>query len=135
MKFDETGSLKIRAYTAGGALPLKGTRVYITGASEENRFFAEDLITDEDGLTAKIILPAPRRSYSLSPGAAEMSYSTYDVEISAPGYYTKNIYGVAIFSGVDSEQPVAMIPLTPNAGGVYSNDNLNIYVKENERLE
>ena len=135
MNFDETGSLKVRAYTAGGALPLKNTRIHITGAGEENRFFEEDLTTDEDGLSARIILPAPSRIYSLAPGAAEIPYSTYDIQISAPGYYTKNIYGVAVFSGVDSLQPVAMIPIATEEGILYPKDSLNIYIKETERLE
>ena len=135
MVFDETGSLTVRAYTAGGALPLKNTRVHIIGAGEENRFYEENLLTDEDGVTAKILLPAPKGSLSMSPGAPEIPYATYDMQVSAPGYYTKNIYGVAVFSGVDSIQPVAMIPLGDDAEGLYPKDNLNIYIKENERLE
>lgn len=135
MNFDETGSLAVRAYTAGGALPLGETRIHIAGAGEENRFFEEDLITDEDGVTARIILPAPSKSYSLSPSAPEVPYATYDIEISAPGYYTKKIYGVAVFSGVNSIQPVAMIPIAKEGEILYPKDNLNIFIKENERLE
>jgi len=135
MKFDENGSLTVRAYTAGGALPLKNSKIRIIGAGEENRFFETDLITDEDGLSAKILLPTPSRSYSLAPGALEIPYSTYDMEISAPGYYTKNIYGIAIFSGIDSIQPVAMIPIGAEEGAISPKDNLNVYITENERLE
>ena len=135
MVFDETGSLTVRTYTAGGALPLENTRVHIIGSGEENRFYEQELFTNEDGLTAKISLPAPSGTLSLSPGAPEIPYATYDLEVSAPGYYTKNIYGVVVFSGVDSMQPVAMIPLGDDAGALYPKDNLNIYIKENERLE
>lgn len=135
MVFDETGSLTVRTYTAGGALPLENVRVHIIGAGEENRFYEEDLLTDRDGITAKILLPAPKSSLSMSPSAPEVPYATYDMQVSAPGYYTKNIYGVVVFSGVDSIQPVAMIPLGDDAGGLYPKDNLNIYIKENERLE
>ena len=135
MNFDESGTLAIRAYTAGGAIPLQNGRVKITGAVEENRFFEAYLITDSDGLTARIALPSPNRSYSLAPGAAEMPYASYDVEISAPGYYTKKLYGVSIFSGIDSLQPIAMIPLTDGGGVPAPKDNLEIYIKENERLE
>ena len=134
MVFDETGSLTVRTYTAGGALPIKNTHVRIVGAGEENRFFEKELFTDEDGLTAKILLPAPSGSLSLHPGAPEIPYATYDMQVSAPGYYTKNIYGVVVFSGIDSIQPVAMIPVGDDAG-LYPKDSLNIYIKENERLE
>ena len=135
MNFDESGTLTVKAYTAGGALPVEGTRIKLTGALEENRFYEAELITDVDGLTAKISLPSPKRIYSLSPGAPEMPYATYDMVVSAVGYYTKRLYGIAIFSGVDSLQPVAMIPLGRGDDALVPRDNLDIYIKENERLE
>ena len=135
MNFDESGTLTVKAYTAGGALPVEGTRIKLTGALEENRFYEAELITDVDGLTAKISLPSPKRIYSLSPGAPEMPYATYDMVVSAVGYYTKRLYGIAIFSGVDSLQPVAMIPLGRGDDALAPRDNLDIYIKENERLE
>jgi ABC-type Fe3+-hydroxamate transport system substrate-binding protein len=135
MNFDESGTLTVRAYTAGGALPLEGTRIKLTGALEENRFYETELITDVDGLTAKVSLPSPKRIYSLSPGAPEMPYATYDMVVSAAGYYTKKLYGIAIFSGVDSLQPVAMIPIGRGGDAPIPQDNLEIYIRENERLE
>ena len=135
MNFDESGTLIIRAYTAGGAVPLKNGKIKVSGAMEENRFFETNLITDADGLTAKISLPTPKRSFSLSPGAPEIPYASYDIEISLPGFYTKKLYGVSVFSGVESFLPIAMIPLTEGAGIPTPKDNLEIYIKENERLE
>ncbi len=135
MNFDETGTLTVRAYTAGGALPLGESKIRITGADEENRFYVADLVTDEDGMSAKIVLPAPSRIYSLAPGAPEIPYATYDIEITSPGYYTKNLYGVSIFSGINSVQPIAMIPIASDGAILYPRDNLEIYIKENERLE
>ena len=135
MNFDESGTLIVRAFTAGGALPLEGTRIKLTGALEENRFYETNLITDVDGLTAKVVLPAPNRSYSLAPGAPEIPYATYDMIVSAVGYYTKKLYGIAVFSGVDSVQPVAMIPIGNDSTTPVPKNNLEIYIKENERLE
>ena len=135
MNFDESGTLVIRAYTAGGAIPLKNGKIKVTGATEENRFFETYLVTDGDGLTARISLPTPKQSYSLSPGAPEIPYASYDIEISAPGFYTKRLYGVSVFSGVESFQPIAMIPITDGVGIPTPKDNLEIYIKENERLE
>ena len=135
MNFDESGTLKVRAFTAGGALPLEGAQIKLTGALEENRFYETNLVTDVDGLTARVVLPAPKRSYSLSPGAPEMPYATYDMIISAEGYYTKKLYGLAVFSGVDSVQPIAMIPIGSDGTAPVPRDNLEIYIKENERLE
>ena len=135
MNFDESGTLTVRAYTAGGALPLEGTRIKISGALEENRFYEAELITDVDGLTAKVALPSPKKRYSLSPGAPEIPYATYDMVVSATGYYTKKLYGVTVFSGIDSVQPIEMIPLGSNTFSPMPQNNLEIYIKENERLE
>ena len=135
MNFDESGTLTVRVFTAGGALPVEGARIKLTGALEENRFYETDLITDIDGLTARVVLPTPNRSYSLSPGAPEMPYATYDMVINAGGYYTKRLYGIATFSGVDSVQPISMIPLGSDSTAPIPRDNLEIYIKENERLE
>ena len=107
---NSNGSLRIRAYTAGGALPVPGAIVRIRGADEDNRFIARTLITDRDGLTKKVELPAPSASYSLIPDSNETPYSVYDVEISAPGYYTKRIDGLTVFSGIESVQLINMIP-------------------------
>ena len=134
MNFDETGTLTIRVYTAGGALPIRGSTVKISGADEENRFFESRLVTDEDGATAKIVLPSPKKSYSLAPRPPETPYAAYDLVISAPGYYTKHIYGISVFSGVDSIQPIAMIPLT-NGDTPIPRDNLDIFITSNERLD
>ena len=135
MNFDESGTLTVRVYTAGGAIPIEGTVIRIAGATEENRFYESELITDSDGVTAKISLPAPKRTLSLAPGAPEVPYSIYDLTITAPGYYEKHIYGLAVFSGVESLQPIAMIPLGGDLSVPGPRDNLDIYVKENERLE
>lgn len=105
-----SGTLRIRAYTAGGALPVQGATVRIIGGDESNRLVAYSLTTDRDGLTEAVTLPAPDAQYSLSPGAAEQPYSVYDVEITAPGFLTKRINGLTVFSGVESVQLINMIP-------------------------
>ena len=136
MPFNNIGSMVITALTAGGALPVEGTVVKITGVDEENRTVEYSLITDKDGITEKISLPAPSRNLSLSPGAAEQPYAQYNVEISAPGFYTKRLFGVAVFEGTETLQQVNMIPLPDKETGVsYPRNNLNTVVRENERLE
>ena len=107
---DSNGSLRVRTYTAGGALPVKDAIVRITGAEEDNRFVSYSLVTDRDGQTDVVSLPAPSVNYSLSPGPAELPYSVYDLVITAPGYLTKRISGLTIFSGVNSVQLINMIP-------------------------
>ena len=136
MPFNNVGTLVVNAFTAGGALPVPGTVVRITGVNEENRTVEYSVITDIDGITEKISLPTPSRQLSLSPGSTEQSYAQYNIEISAPGYYTKRLFNVAVFEGTETLQQVNMIPLPENERGVtYPRDNLNTVVRENEKLE
>lgn len=136
MPFDKSGTLIINATAAGGALPIQGIVVRVTGSDEENRTVEYSTLTDIDGISKRLILPAPSRDISQSPGALEAAYALYNIEISAPGYYNKRIYNVAVFDGEETVQPVNMIPvdLRENSPG-YPRNNLNTVVRENEMLE
>ena len=131
---DSSGSLRIRAYTAGGALPVKGATVRITGAEEFNRLVTYSLVTDRDGQTEVVTLPAPSINYSLTPDAAETPYAVYDVVITAPGYLTKRINGLTVFSGVNSVQLVNMIPGTGELPEEYPLGNNNFIIPENNLI-
>ena len=132
---DSSGTMTVRAYTAGGALPVEGAVVRITGASEDNRLVAYSVLTDRDGLTEKITLPAPSVNYSLSPDPAELPYALYDVEISAPGYYTKRINGIGVFSGVNSMQLINMIPGSGRVSEDYPRGSQNVIIPPYTNLE
>lgn len=106
------GNLRIRAFTAGGALPVADAVVRIRGANEDNRSLAFSLVTDIDGVTEGLALPAPDAKFSLTPDPLEAPYSMYDIEISAKGFIPRIIYGVQIFSGINSLQPVNLIPIS-----------------------
>lgn len=136
MAFDKNGTLVVNAYSASGALPIKNTYVRVIGAGEENRTVQYSRITDIDGITLPIVLPAPSRELSQSPGSSEQAFAVYDVVITAPGYYTKRIYNVAVFDGEKTIQRVNMIPIPMHETNVtYPRGNLNTIVKENEMLE
>ena len=124
------GKLRIRAYTAGGALPVENALVKIKGAEENNRLVAYTLVTDFDGLTPEVTLPAPSLEYSLSPDPVEAPYSIYDVEISAPGFYTKRISGLTVFPGVNSIQLVNMIPYSGEGSQDYPRGNINMIIPD-----
>ena len=136
MPYSKSGTLIINATSAGGALPNSGTVVRILGGQEENRDVQYSLITDVDGISERIILPAPPRELSQSPGAAFPSYALYNIELSAPGFYTKRIFNVAVFDGEETVQPVNMIPIAlHNNNQTAPRGNLDAYVFENELLE
>ena len=130
---DSEGTLRVRAYTAGGALPIADAVVRIKGAEEGNRLIAYSLITDRDGTTEAVKLPAPSLSYSLSPSPAEAPFAVYDIEISKEGYYSKVINGVNVFSGVNSVQLANMIPTSSGAGD-YPRGNINATIPGNNSL-
>jgi hypothetical protein len=103
------------------------------GADEENRDFERSLLTDASGLTEVVSLPAPPRELSLHYGSANTPYAIYDVSVLSDGYYPKNFYNVAVFSGTEAYLPVSMIPLTGTESA--PEGNLSIVITENGYLE
>ena len=136
MTLTYTGGLQIQARKANSAYPVGGTSVRILGAEEANRFVAYSVMTDDDGSSPTVILPAPDPTYSLSSGAPESPYAIYDVQISKEGYYPKLISSVAIFPDTVAILPVNMIPLSEHTPlESYPRGNLTATVRENENLE
>ena len=127
----EFGTLVVNVSIANEARPVAGAIVRITGADEDNVEIKRTLITDRDGVTKKIELPAKNRSYSLSPDSSETPYSRYDIEIQRTGFYTKRISGISIFSGVESIQIVSMIPASKNKAEYFPDGNIDTTIPEN----
>ena len=135
MKYDGNGNIRIKTYMADEALPVSGTLVKIYGTDEYNRDIKYSLITDSNGITEEISLPAPNKSYSTSPGAKECPYSVYTVELVKDGFYPKRIDNVPIFSDTTALLPIEMVPLSYNAdGNIIPNNNLNSTIYENDKL-
>ncbi len=121
---NKNGSLTVRTLTAGGALPVPLAVVRIFGAQDENKNIVYSLITDEDGVTEKVTLPAPDRNLSEKPESAEIPYSVYNIEVQKEGYFDKKLYNLPVFDGVNSEQLVNMIPYSASADN-YPRGNIN----------
>ena len=106
------------------------------GIDEENRSAEFSFITDRDGLTEKIFLPAPPKSSSLAPEQTKLPYAQYTLEISADGYYPKIINNLVIFSETQTFQPVNMIPLAVYERGVdFPKSTLSTTIEENPFLQ
>ena len=136
MKYDGTGSIKIRTYIASDAMPLEGVVVKIYGTDDYNKDVLYSLITDSNGLTKEIPLPAPPKSLSTSPGAPQSPYSVYTVELAKEGFYPKIISNVPIFSDTTALLPIEMIPfIYATNGDLIPQKNLNSTIYENEHLE
>ena len=135
MRYNSDGSIRVKAYTASGALPIEGVTVKIYGTDENNKDVKYSLITDNDGITKELAVPAPDRNLSISPGANESPYSVYTVELAKKGFYPKRIDGVPIFAKTKAFLPIEMIPEVYNElGNIIKQDNLNSIIYENENL-
>ncbi|MBR7165707.1 MAG: peptidoglycan-binding protein, partial [Clostridia bacterium] len=102
------GSLFVTVRTADSAFPVAEAQVTIL--SPEGAVLGEDRVTSKNGSVSRTFqLDAPDRALSLSPGET-LPYSTYDVSVTADGFYSFLIRGVQIFEGEKSQLPVEMIP-------------------------
>ena len=136
MNNENFGNIRVRTYAASGALPIEGVLVKIYGSGEDNRDSVYSLLTDKNGITRELSLPAPPRVYSSAPGASECPYSVYNVELTKEGFYPKRIDNVPLFNGINAVLPIEMIPLSyAENGEVLKQSNLNSTVYENEHLE
>jgi hypothetical protein len=135
MKLTEFGEIVFKATAASGSLPVPDAIVRIRGAEEANRQTVYSLLTDIDGITQIIKLPAPSKAFSEAPRSPEYGYASYDVEVSANGYYPKRIYGIPIFPDTTTVQPINMIPLAQsNPYSEIPKGNLNTVIQENPML-
>ena len=129
---DEYGSLVIITSIADGASPVEGVVIRIVGADEDNYGVLYTLTTDTDGRSAIVSLPTKDRADSLKPNGDGIPYSKYDLEVTKEGYYTKRIKGVSIFSGIESIQPISMIPLSDTAIKYFPDGNVNVIIPDTD---
>ena len=105
----KTGTLKIQAYTAGGALPVDNVKVKISKTINGVKEELYTLLTDTSGIIDNIVLPAPDRSLSLTPGNVK-PFATYEIEATHPKFIAQKFLSVPIFDGIESIQPLQMVP-------------------------
>ncbi len=112
-----TGYLLIRATTAKGAIPLEGVMVMVRNRLPEFTEGRGDVIisavTDRSGSTERLALPAPPRAESEHPGGRK-PYASYDVDLSADGYYQHRYSAVPVFDGITAVQQADLVPLPEN---------------------
>jgi len=103
------GTLKILATTGAGTVPVAGASYVIKDKSGTVLFSG---ITNENGESLVYTLDAPPRELSLQPDPfGPRPYAVYDVWIGKPGFASLTFTDVEVFDGIDSIQPVEMIPL------------------------
>ncbi|MBQ7353756.1 MAG: hypothetical protein IJW54_07135 [Clostridia bacterium] len=110
------GYLTTIVSTANGALPVSNARVaiYERGLSD-NSTEESDVIyllnTDISGRTEKVALQTKSKDLSITPDNP-IPYLSYDIYVTADGYYDATFLNVPIFQGISSLQNVYLIPLS-----------------------
>lgn len=107
----ELGYLIVRVSTALGSIPLENATVHIRGNTPESSGVLYSLLSDRDGLTKKIALPAPPRVLSGAPGNS-LPFSTWNIDVSKEGYIPASFQNVPVYSRVVSVQPAVLVPRT-----------------------
>ena len=83
----------------------------ITERSNGDESLIGMVVTDENGTTPIVPLPAPPQSLSEAPDPAERPYSEYNISVYKKGFYSIPRLTVPIFDTIKSIQPVSVIPL------------------------
>ncbi len=109
---NESGTMRVEAFAADRSFGIGSARVMIFVELPSGNVAVFDGLTDIDGVTQSIRLPAPPRELSQSPqtGAnARLPYSVYSVYVEHPAFVRAVFTNVPVFSGVESIQPVRML--------------------------
>jgi hypothetical protein len=104
----EHGMLKIRAYAASEAIPIKGLKVSVSTIFEDTNIICFEGYTDESGLIERIFLPAPALLIDNLESPNKTEY-----EITATYLPDNDVlrYSVNMYDGVCVIQNINIIPM------------------------
>lgn len=111
---ESIGFLIAEVRTANGALPIEGARVYVYPLDEEKGDVIYSLRTNSSGRTERVALEAKSKELSMNYGNDE-PFNSYNVTVTADGYYSSDKSRVPVFEGVTSVLPFELIPLSEYA--------------------
>ena len=132
---NSSGYLIVKVSSASGAIPIENASVIIQGKDDDNQNILLSLLTDKDGLTPKITLPAPAKELSGAPSPASKPYSTYNIDVFKEGYYPQHYNGVPIFQNVTAIQNARVVPVSEfDAQNPYTNEGEIFDEYENPNL-
>lgn len=108
----ESGTLRVETFASDRAFGVGSARVMIFLPLASGNITLYDGLTDIDGISETLKLPAPAKSISQSPQTGKnplLPYALYSVYVEHPQYVRSVFTNVPVFSGVESVQPVRMI--------------------------
>lgn len=115
------GYLIVKVSTASGAIPIENASVIVQGKDENNQDVLLSFLTDRDGLTPRIMLPAPPKELSEAPSPSSKPYSVYNIDVFKDEYYPQHYNGVPIFQNVTAIQNARIVPISePDSANPYT---------------
>ncbi|MCL2106055.1 MAG: hypothetical protein FWH26_03200, partial [Oscillospiraceae bacterium] len=97
------GRLTVRADMAGGGA-LPGAAVRVTKMIGGTRYQFYEAVTDAQGETGPLTLPAPELKRSFAPPEGAVPYALYDIELGYPGAAERMYFNAMIFPDTESIQ-------------------------------
>ena len=103
----EKGSLKIRAYSANQAVPVKGLRIIVSHIIDNNKIIFFDGYTDDSGIIEKIVLPVPKLNISNMDVPNTISY---DISVTDEANNINTTYIVNMYENICVVQNINVVP-------------------------
>lgn len=116
---NESGTMRVEAFAADRSFGVGSARVMIFVELPSGNVAVFDGLTDIDGVTQSVRLPAPPRELAQSPQTgpnARLPYSVYSVYVEHPAFVRSVFTNVPVFSGIESIQPVRMLAKSAGMG-------------------
>ena len=103
----EKGSLKIRAYSANQAVPVKGLRIIVSHIIDNNKIIFFDGYTDDSGIIEKIVLPVPKLNISNMDVPNTISY---DISVTDEADNINTTFIVNMYENICVVQNINVVP-------------------------
>ncbi len=119
------GYLRIVTAAADSAYPVPDARVSVFTRIGSVLHLSYLLLTNENGETPTVTLPAPPADLSQSPDN-ERPFASCEIRIAAKGFFRTQATDVHIFAGITTRQEFQLVPLPlyyePSDGGIDPNE-------------
>lgn len=104
------GRLRTEVYAANRAYGIPNARVTVSLPVETGNITLFNGLTDADGITPTIELPAPPKERSLTPDSnGAVTYAGYTVAVEHPSFVRAVFTNVPVFDSILSIQPVELL--------------------------
>lgn len=107
---DSSGQIVVQARTASGTQPVPEATVIIYKNRNGKNEVVSFSLTNEDGTTPTLSLPAPKKADAQAPSAS-LPFSDYNIAVRHPMFYTAILNNVQVFGDELTIQAVELIPL------------------------